>query len=150
MRLYITGSSLAAVLLWGVVGTAAEEPNDQKALQGVWRVVQQDRTADQTPVVCERLVFKGDQLTIHYLRGDRQFQSECSFKLDPTAAPKQIDFTPAAGANKGRAYLGIYELKDGKLRFGYRGPKSSRPKSFEDLSEGNKGTVIYVLERASQ
>jgi hypothetical protein len=39
---------------------------------------------------------------------------------------------PTEGANKGKTYLGLYDFKEGRLWFCYRGPESTRPKNFND------------------
>ena len=70
------------------------------------------------------------------------------FKLDPEASPKEIDFTPTDkdNPNKGKAYLGLYEVTAGRLRICYRGPGSTRPKDFNDKSAGNEVTTFVVLK----
>jgi uncharacterized protein (TIGR03067 family) len=102
-------------------------------------------------VLLERVVIKGDTLTFHYNLDGKKFTSATKFKLDPTASPKQIDFTPTAGGNKGRTYLGLYEVKAEQLKLCYRGPESTRPKDFDDEHDPNTNgtTTFIVLKRAS-
>jgi uncharacterized protein (TIGR03067 family) len=139
---------VAGVFLIGLVPSlsADEKPGaDEKAVQGSWNLKARGKPAEPD-VICEKVVFKGDKLTFHYKLGDQRSTSECTFKLDPTSSPKAIDFTPTDGGNKGKPYLGLYEFKDGELCICYRGPGSTRPKSFNDSSAGNAVTVIYWFE----
>ena len=108
------------------------------ALQGEWELTARGKPAEPD-IVCERITFKGDKLTFHYLFNGKRFTSECTFSVDPTTAPGQIDFRPSE--EQERLYLGIYELKDRALRFNYRGPGSTRPKDFKDASAGNDVAV---------
>jgi uncharacterized protein (TIGR03067 family) len=133
------------LLLWSGLSVAEDKPKtDQDAIQGAWELVARTEPA-KPDVVCERVVFKGDKLTFHYRLDDQRSTSECTFKLDPTAKPKKIDFTPTAGDSKGKVYLGIYEFKDGELCICYRGPGSTRPKGFDDVRAGNNVTVGYTF-----
>ena len=132
----------------GATGAAEDKPKDDAtAVQGTWVTVARSKPAEPD-IICEQVVFKGDKLTFHYKFDGKQFTTECTFKLDSTASPKRIDFTPADGGNKGKAYPGIYEFKDGELWFAYRGPDSTRPKNFTDEQEKNNGTVWYAFESA--
>ena len=128
------------------VGDAEDKAKeDETAIQGTWVTVARTKPA-KPDVICEQVVFKGDKLTFHYKLDGQPFTTECKFKLDPTATPKRIDFTPTEGDNKGKPYPGIYEFKDGKLLFAYRGPMSTRPKGFDDAAAGNDVTVGYDFE----
>ena len=71
-----------------------------------------------------------------------------SVQAEPDRLPKEIDFTPTEGGNKGKTYRGLYEVKAGRLRFCYRGPGSSRPRDFSDQHDPktNGGTVFIVLK----
>lgn len=113
------------------------------ALQGEWELTARGKPAIPD-VVCERIVFKGDKLTFHYALDGKRFTTECTFTVDPTTDPRQIDFV--AGEEKGKPYLGIYEQTDKELRFNYRGPTSTRPKDFKDASAGNDVTVTYEFK----
>ncbi len=142
---------VCALGLWLAVARADEPKDDKIAIQGTWELTARGKPAIPD-IVCERIVFKGDKLTFHYKLDGKRFTTECTFKLDPTAKPKRIDFTfsPTDGDDdKGKPYLGIYELKDGKLRLNYRGPTSTRPKDFKDEIDGTLVTqrLEFELER---
>lgn len=113
------------------------------ALQGEWELTARGKPAEPD-IVCERITFKGDKLTFHYLFNGKRFTTECAFTVDPTTDPGQIDFRPSE--EKERLYLGIYELKNGKLRFHYRGPESKRPKDFKDELDRTWVTQQYEFK----
>lgn len=125
---------------------AAGAGDDSKAVQGTW-VVTDHQPQAEPKVVYEKAVIKGDKLTLHSDFMGKKHEVECVFKLDPTATPKRIDFTPVSGASKGQTYPGLYELKkDGEMRICYRGPGSTRPKNFDDKNDGAIGTTFLVLK----
>jgi uncharacterized protein (TIGR03067 family) len=125
-----------------VAQPAAKPKTDQEKLQGTWKVVEYSPEA-LPKITLDQLLFKGTKLIWNY---EGRF-TETDYTLNPTTTPKSIDFTPIAGGNQGKAYHGIYELEDGKLKICYRGPGSSRPKNFNDKAEGNNGSVYIVLQR---
>ena len=135
--------------LCGVAAVARDQPKDDSQLvQGAWDWEPAAKQSEAKPqVLLERVVIRGAKLTFHYKFDDKRFTSETEFKLDPKASPREIDFAPTEGANKGRTYLGLYKIEDGKLWICYRGPGSTRPKNFDDKSAGNDATVFIVLKR---
>jgi uncharacterized protein (TIGR03067 family) len=126
-------------------GSAGDDSKgDEKAIQGTWEVIEQPEALPK--VVYDKIVFKGNKLIMYLSLGEQKAEAECEFKLDPSANPKQIDFTPLAGANKGKPFRGLYEFKDGKLMICYRGQGASRPKDFGDKIDGTIGTTFLVLK----
>jgi uncharacterized protein (TIGR03067 family) len=131
-----------------VPAIADDKPTgDARLVQGSWDWDPAVKQSDAKPqVLLEGVVVKGDTLTFHYLSAGERSTCAVTFKLNPDASPKEIDFTPTEGANKDKTYLGLYELKAGQLRICYRGPGSTRPKNFDDKSAGNDATVFIVLK----
>jgi uncharacterized protein (TIGR03067 family) len=138
---------LVVCLCWGIAGTAQDKSKDDThRIQGTWDWDPAEAQSDAEPqVILERVVIKGNKLTFHYQLGDQRFTSTTEFKLNPQKGPKEIDFTPLEGANKGKTYLGLYEIMKGRLKICYRGPGSTRPKDFDDKVEGNNGTAFVHL-----
>jgi uncharacterized protein (TIGR03067 family) len=147
--------SLAVVAicsLCGLTGAAQDRPKtDRQLVQGIWDWDPDVKQQDLRPqVALERVVIKGDTLTFHYNLDGKKFTSATTFKLNATASPREIDFIPTEGSNKGKTYRGLYEVKAGRLRICYRGPGSSRPKDFDDKRDPkiNRGTMFIVLKRS--
>jgi uncharacterized protein (TIGR03067 family) len=77
--------------------------------------------------------------------------SRMTFTLNPGKSPKEIDVTALDGPQKGKMGLGIYELKDGKLRICLRdweAAKKGRPTAFG--AEKGSGLGLITLERAKE
>ena len=142
--------TVVAVCTLGLASIAQDKPKDDAHLvQGSWDWDPTLKQSDAQPVVLlERVVVKGDTLTFHYSLDGKKFTTPTEFKLDPKGSPKEIDFTPTDqdNANKGKAYLGLYEVKAGQLRICYRGPGSTRPKDFNDKAAGNDVTTFILLK----
>lgn len=146
-------SNVLALTMLGLLGfTATAEDKtkeDLKLLQGIWDWDPAAKQSEAEPVVLvERVVIKGDTLTIHYSLDGKKFGTPTEFKIDATASPKQINFaaTDKDNAGRGLTHFGLYELKGGQLKICYRGPGSSRPKSFDDKADGNNGTSFLTLK----
>lgn len=143
--------AVAAVCSLSSIAGAVQEKakDDSQLIQGQWSWDPAVKQSDAIPpVLVERVVIKGDTLTFHYSFDGKEFASSPSkFKLNPKASPKEIDFTPTQGNNKDKTYRGLYEIKAGKLRIGYRGPGSTRPKDWDDKVDPatNGGTMFLVL-----
>lgn len=141
-----------AVFALALTGAAQDKPKDDTQLvQGTWDWDPAAKQSDAKPVILlERVVIKGDTLTFHYSMDGKKFTTPTTFSLDPKASPRTIDFTPTekGNANKGKKYLGLYEVKAGQLRICYRGPGSTRPQDFDDKADGTNGTVFVTLKLA--
>jgi uncharacterized protein (TIGR03067 family) len=132
------------------LGFTQDKPNeDQKKIQGVWRVIEQ-KPAPMDEIVLELVVINNNKLVFHYKLGERFTKRtnivETEFKLNPTSSPKEIDFTNTEGAIK-KPYLGLYDINGAILRICYRRPESTRPKDFKDSRDKNSATVFLELKR---
>jgi len=146
---------LAGVALFGV--TAADDAKEDavrkelEALKGSWTVVSADRdgkkfTDEQLKDL--RLVYAGDRATVK--NGDKVLFVG-TVKLDPGKKPKTIDATQTSdGENKGKTFLGIYEVDGDTLKCarpsppGRTGPRSSPPSRAAAISSG------FINERRSK
>src|SRR5262245_50756155 len=96
----------------------ADEAADKaaKELEGLWLVVgieSDGRAAAGDDVKDMRWSIKPGEIRA---RDPDGAMSKMSFSLNPGKSPKEIDVTALDGPQKGKLLLGIYELKDGKLR----------------------------------
>src|SRR5262245_56738334 len=96
----------------------ADEASEKaaKELEGLWLVVgieAEGRAAAGDDVKDMRWsIVKGEIRA----RDPDGATSKMAFSLNPGKSPKQIDVTALDGPQKGKMGLGIYELKDGRLR----------------------------------
>jgi uncharacterized protein (TIGR03067 family) len=74
-----------------------------------------------------KLVVKDKKWTVYI--NDR-VSTSATFTIDPTKKPKTIDLMGTMGGDKGKKYLGIYELNGNELKLCI-GDTKTRPKMFE-------------------
>jgi uncharacterized protein (TIGR03067 family) len=113
--------------------------------RGEWRVVGMTSRGKELPKdLLEqrdlRMMFKGNTLTqkgILGKDGGKGPNRDSSFKLNPTAHPKEIDWS----LNTKAMNLGIYELEGDTLKIAFG--RGQRPKDFSPES----AATIYTLKR---
>ena len=72
----------------------------------------------------------------------KEIINERTFRLDPTAKPKTIDFKVISGFGKGKTDLAIYELDGDTLKICYAmGEGAKRPTEFKSVA----GTKLYLV-----
>jgi uncharacterized protein (TIGR03067 family) len=74
-----------------------------------------------------KLVVKDKKWTVYI---NDKVSTSATFTIDPTTKPKTIDLTGTMGGDKGKKYLGIYELSGTELKLCI-GDTKTRPKVFE-------------------
>jgi len=142
-------TTIALVILLHLVSmtdAADEVKGDLKLLQGVWEVTEH-KPPSIPPTVYTKIAIKSNIMTMHTSLKGNTASIDCTVLLNTDSNPKQIDFSATTGFNKDKAFKGIYELKEDKLKICYRGPQSTRPKSFDDINDGNDSTIFLTLKR---
>jgi uncharacterized protein (TIGR03067 family) len=137
-------ASLLLVLSAGLV-FAAEGGKDLDKLQGTWN--RESGEVDGKPAPAEeirngKLTISGDKYTLTI--GEQKRSG--TLKLDEKKTPKTIDIISAEGPNKGKALLGIYELKGDTFRYCLARPGKDRPTEFS--AEAGSGHMLYVNKRS--
>jgi uncharacterized protein (TIGR03067 family) len=138
--------SISALFLTFVTGGGTVAAGDKDSLQGVWMGESMESDGNQAPkeaVDRMRFTFKKNELLV---KGNFQDDREerCSYKIDGTKSPKQLDFTPPKAE---KPILAIYELKGDKLRIRLRhgGSFGGRPTEFS--AKRDSGMVLIVFKR---
>lgn len=115
---------------------------DLARFSGAWRVVGIEANGERGENRREILVtYDGDghwSLTVDGNAGSRG-----TVRLDPLAAPKEIDVSIADGDGKGAELRGIYEVGDKSLRICLRGEQGWRPREFQSRD----GALMLFFER---
>lgn len=140
-------TSFAVGLLIGSNAIAADAPNDKKGFQGTWILIAGE--AEGKPLTKKELKdgtleIKGDNYTVTL--ADKKTVKGTQ-KLDPTKQPKTIDITDASGPNKGKTFLGIYELKGDKFRVVFAAAGKPRPTKFATAADSGQWMHVWKREK---
>lgn len=123
-------------------GEQASSIDDQRDIQGEWTITSCMDGGKVEGLNGARFVFTGDSVNIFKESGEEQEKG--TFKLDPSKAPKWIDFT---AGEKNRKSPGIYELKGDSLRICLNGNVAKiegRPTKFASEVESPNDTLIEL------
>jgi uncharacterized protein (TIGR03067 family) len=126
----------------------ADAPKTEEALQGTWKLSAgeaEGKALSAKQLKDGKLVIKGDDYTVTL--ADRGPVTGTQ-KLDPTKEPKTIDIMDASGPNKGKACLGIYELKGDEFRVAFAPPWKPRPTKFTTAPDS--GQWMHVWKRVKE
>src|SRR5262249_19717379 len=111
---------------------------------GTWRFKSIHRSGQDLPSDTfkgSKLICKGRDFTATSPEGTLHG----IFSIDVSRSPKTIDVTFTDGADKGKHFLGIYELKDDSYKVCMAEPGKDRPQAFE--SKPGSVQVLEVLKR---
>jgi uncharacterized protein (TIGR03067 family) len=127
----------------------ARAGDDQQALQGTWSDLSERFDGAAVPqhlLVGNRTEFKGSEY-IHIYRNE--FAESGTFRVDPNASPKAIDFMIQKGPHAGQTQPGIYKLEGDTLTVCTAHPdRPIRPTQFATVP--GDGLGLTVLKRASR
>jgi uncharacterized protein (TIGR03067 family) len=137
---------LAAVLVAMTVGSVAsaqDAPKGEAGIKGKWTA--KVGPNQDIPIVVD--FQDGGKVEISVEAGDGQtIAISGKYKTDEAKSPKTIDFLDfmSPDGESTPDNLGIYEIKDGKLRVCTGGPGNERPTEFLPGEEGGRGTVEFT------
>jgi uncharacterized protein (TIGR03067 family) len=119
---------------------------DRKKYQGTWRVV--SLQVDGKPALesdAKKITVVNHVDGTWSIRVDDKEIAKGTSEIDPTQNPKTIDFTPSEGSERGKLFLGIYEIKGDSRKLCYAPTGRQRPSEFS--SQPGSGHVLVVFER---
>ncbi len=131
-------------LLALVLGTGlatAEDKAEMKALTGTWVMEKFEMEGSDLSES-----FKGTELVIDgekYAVEVNKMKDAGTLKVDGSKTPKTMDITGTEGPNKGKTFLCIYEVKDGKLTICYSLDEKVRPTKFESPKDSKTLLAVY-------
>ena len=132
----LTQTALITLLL--VTFTLADDKDDAKKelekFQGEWKLVGGEEVV---------LTFKGNEY--EFIAGEVE---KGKMTFNPGKKPAQVDVEITAGNDAGKKQVGIYEWKDGKVKFCF-GPAGSdkRPENFDKNDEEH---ITFEFEKAKK
>ena len=144
--------SISMILLIGLLIAAGpakddEAKKDLAALQGTWALESAEKDGKKVPeeeVKNTRLIVEGNKF--RFSKDSKVGTSqEGTFVLDPTKSPKATASTATVGPDKGKEFLGIYEIDGDKHTVCLAPPGKERPKALS--SKPGSGHFLQVWKR---
>jgi uncharacterized protein (TIGR03067 family) len=142
--------AVVALVPWFGQAIAADASKDavRKELakfEGTWRFVSVEVEGAKLPEEqvkkSGKMVIRGNQFAVP--AGGATYRG--TFKVDVSSKPKRIDATFTDGPDKGKTFLGIYELEGDTYKVCLGMPGKPRPKAF--VAKAGSGHVLEVLKR---
>jgi uncharacterized protein (TIGR03067 family) len=139
--------TFVVALSLGAGGAPEAQKKELGKLAGTWSLSELTYDGEDHSKLKFKVVFKGDEGAVQGDEAVRNQYSKIKFRLDPSAKPKTMDITIAAGSQTDATMEAIYELKDDELRICAKVVGKDRPKEFA-APEGSS-TVLLVLKRTT-
>ena len=155
MKCSIVPSALCLALIAMTAIATAEDAKDEaikkdrKLIEGTWRVVALEvdgnKAADED---AKKITVVNGPDGTWTLFADGKEIGKGTNSFDPTWKPKTIDFTQTEGEEKGKTYLGIYELGENTRKLCFAPPGKDRPAEFISLAGTEHVLVTFKREKA--
>jgi uncharacterized protein (TIGR03067 family) len=139
---------IPAILLFAstlVLLHAGEEAKDLERLQGTWVIVSLVEEGKAVPAADTDLLEITIDKDVFTVKEKGKTVLQHKIKLDPTAKPKQIDFTYLDGEDKGKTEPGIYVFEKDQVKLALDEKKKGRPTVFE--GDGAASYSIMVIKK---
>jgi uncharacterized protein (TIGR03067 family) len=119
---------------------------ERKKYEGTWRVILLQVDGNVAPEKDAKkitVVNQADGTWSIQLEGKEIAKG--TSEINPTSKPKTIDFTPTEGSDKGRVFLGIYDIRETCRKLCYAPAGKDRPTEF--FSKPGSGHVLVIFQR---
>ena len=131
-----------------LAGDAKKEAieKDRQGFVGLWRVVSMEIDGKKMPDkdAKEFTIVNGLDGT-WAVRMDTRDIMQGTSEIDPAQKTKTIDFTPTDGEDKGKVFLGIYEIKKDTRKLCFAPTGKDRPTEFS--SDPGSGYILITCAR---
>jgi uncharacterized protein (TIGR03067 family) len=132
-------------------GDAREEAikKDRKRYEGTWQVVSLEvdgNKANEEDAKKITVINEADGKWAIEVEG--KVVAKGTSEIDPTKKPKTVDLTMTEGDDKGKTFLGIYELADDTRKVCLAQAGKDRPT--ELASSAGSGHILAVLKRVKK
>jgi uncharacterized protein (TIGR03067 family) len=121
---------------------------DLAEMAGEWTLVSGSASGHPMPeplVKGMKRICQGDEITTR-MNGNLYFKAKIT--IDPSKAPKTIDYQMIEGFNKGEKQLGIYELSGGTFKSSFGAPGAERPTDFTTKPGDGRTLIVWKRVRA--
>lgn len=120
--------------------SAADLPDDAKAIQGKWEIVSAELAGQpMAEAVMKSISLKMDNGKYEVFVGQQPDRG--TYTLDSVTKPAGMTVVGTEGPNKGKTFPAIYELNGDTLRICYDLSGAKRPTEFKSVA----GTKLYLV-----
>jgi uncharacterized protein (TIGR03067 family) len=144
MRWQILMVLTAGLLLAANRQQDGDAKKELQTFQGTWMLVSAERDGKKVPDEKTRLVIMGNNYSLTQ-ESSAVIGHKGTFVLDPSKKPKETEVKVTEGADKGKSFLGIYELTSDDYKVCFAPPGKDRPKDF--TSKPGSGHLLQVWKR---
>lgn len=139
----ITLLTAAFALLANAADKGTNPKSDAYPQDGVWKPIAAVMSGAKVPKpALDAITLKVSGTNYEVTAEGEQHSDKGTRTLDTTASPKRITIKSTEGANKGKTFLAIYEMKDANsMRVCYDLSGAEFPKEFK----APKGTQFYLV-----
>jgi uncharacterized protein (TIGR03067 family) len=124
-----------------LTGLGAQEPDDSRALQGIWIPVKAELGGQPMPdAVLKSITLTLTKNEYEVVVAGEPKADQGTWTIDPAARPKGMEVRGLRGPNAGKTFPAIYELKLDTLRICYDLSGAKRPTDFKTSA----GTQLYL------
>lgn len=126
----------------------ADQADDTKAMQGVWKPVKAVLGGVALPdPALKAITLKINGENYEVAVESEQESDKGTSTLDVSAKPRRMTIKSLAGPNRGKTFLAIYEMKDAhSMRICYDLSGTKYPEQFK----APKGTQLYLVDYRKQ
>ena len=145
----IFGFSLATATIWAT-GNSMDQviENDYQRLSGTWILTSGIVDGQAVPEEIRKktkLITDRDKFSLS-TGAQTGTSEEGTFTIDPTKIPKTVDSVQGSGPDKGKTFLGIYEIIDANHKRACWAP-AGKPRPTGFVSRPGSGYILQVWER---
>jgi uncharacterized protein (TIGR03067 family) len=123
--------------------------NDYRRLSGAWTLSYGEVDGKPVPEAIRaqtKLITDRDKFSLS-TGAQTGTSEEGTFTIDPTKKPKTVDSVQGTGPDKGKTFLGIYEIIDDNHKRACWAP-AGKPRPNDFTSPPGSGHILQVWERA--
>ncbi len=147
MKKYVALSLLDGMTVLAGLALAADDASkaDTDKYTGTWTIVSLEVDGMKAPedqIKGMKVVLEPGKYTI---KKDGKTLETGTYKLDASKKPKAIESTPADGDDKGKQFLGIYEIDGDNSKVCFSTPGKDRPTEF--ATKKDAGKLLYIMKR---
>ena len=148
LLLKLTAPALAAsvLILSGRVWADEAIKKDRRLYAGTWQVVSAEANGNKVSEEdAKKILVINKENGTWTLEVEGKVVAKGASKIDPTKKPKTIDLTETEGEEKGKTFLGIYEVGKDSRKVCLAESGKQRPAEFS--SKPGSGHIMVVFKR---